>query len=523
MADDFPVGTILPFAGSWEECSEKLQGEGWTLCDGSPLPLGSNPALYEVLGDAHGADGMSYYLPDLRGYFLRGVDTTGTMDPDGPSRSAPTKYEQPGNSGCAVGSIQAHGVGAHEHEILDYPSSITQRGGSGRGIVSLSATTPEGATQSSDDTGNETRPVNMYVHFIIKTKSGSASSGASAYPGTVVYYAGDPNPTAIPGWLSCDGSILDTSHPDLAAVISEYYGATANNSMLLPDYRGVFLRGVDESGKVDPDAASRTPPRADQPTQGNKGALVGSWQPASIAPHSHGYGWPLAQCDLCCCGVFCCCPIMFNNCCGLVTLETGSAGISVEVRPRNSYVNHLIAAVMPTSSTPLDIPIGSVIAFAGAEGTMTDPSWMPCSGALLSTASYPALDAVVNGAFGSDNDGNFCLPWYVGSFLRGVDGGRGVDPDAAARTAPAGQQPNQGNTGDAVGSYQPDGLLPHAHQYNYLQQNPASSGNGNNGSDPSFPQFQAATPNTSLQSTGSTGFSDTRPVNSYVNFFIKVQ
>jgi microcystin-dependent protein len=528
MADDFPVGTILPFAGSWEECSAKLQGEGWTLCDGSPVPLGSNPALYAVIGSAYGADGTSFYLPDLRGYFLRSVDPTGAMDPDGPNRTAPTKYEQPGNAGLLVGSIQPHGVGPHEHEILYYSNTIAQRGSNGRGIITPSTNLPDnGTTQSGDNMGLETRPVNMYVHFIIKIRMGSLSASAAACPGTVVYYTGDPSSSSPPGWLSCDGSVLDSSYPDLAAIISQYYGATAENQSLLPDYRGVFLRGVDEAGKIDPDAASRTPPRPDQPTQGNQGALVGSWQTSNVAPHTHSYGWPLTQCCLCCCGMYCCCTIMFNDCCGVATVETtdgtGCAGVSLEVRPRNSYVNHLVSAVTPSAGTPLDIPVGSVIGFAGPEETMNDPSWMLCNGALLPVATYSALNDVVNCAFGGDDNGNFCLPWYVGMFLRGVDGGRNVDTDASLRTAPAGQQPNQGNTGDAVGSYQADCVMPHTHQYSYQTENPDSSGNGNAAAS-GFPEFQASTPNTTLQTTaGTTGASDTRPVNAYVNFFIKVQ
>jgi microcystin-dependent protein len=529
MTDDFPIGTVLPFAGSWEESSDGLQAMGWTLCNGSAMSYTENADLYTVIGNAFGADETNFYLPDLRGYFLRAVDQTGYMDPDGASRAAPSTHEQPGNTGYAVGSIQPHGVGPHEHQILVYPNTRTQWGGDGGAlsVVTASANLPYNSqTESGDNMGSETRPVNMYVHFIIKTKQVSSGAGASALPGTVVYYAGDPysSTQALTGWLPCDGSAIDDSYSDLSGVIHEYYGATGDNQPLVPDYRGVFLRGVDELAKVDPDAANRTPPRPDQPTQGNQGARVGSWQEPSVAPHTHGYGWPLCNNTLDCCAMRCGCQIVYNSCMNITVLETTDGtncpGVSVQVRPCNTYVYHLVAALKPSKKTPLQIPVGTIIGYAGPDSAMTDPDWHVCNGAWTEADSYPTLTTVIGSTFGGDNAGKYLLPWYFGMFLRGVDGSRGIDKDSGARTTPASWAPNQGSSGNTVGSFQGSGVMPHTHQYSYQP----TAAPGNFGSDGPLPTISVSTPDSSTQPIDDqTGSKDTRPANAYVNFFIKMQ
>jgi len=93
-------------------------------------------------------------------------------------------------------------------------------------------------------------------------------------------------------------------------------------------------------------------------------------------------------------------------------------------------------------------PSGAVHAFAGA----TAPTgWLLCNGAAVSRATYAALFAAIASAHGSgDGSTTFNLPDYRGRIIRGVDGGIARDPDRAGRTAAnAG-----GNTGDAVGSVQ---------------------------------------------------------------------
>jgi phage-related tail fiber protein len=67
--------------------------------------------------------------------------------------------------------------------------------------------------------------------------------------------------------------------------------------------------------------------------------------------------------------------------------------------------------------------------------------WLELNGATLSADDYPALFA--QGFMADNGDGTFTLPDLRGGFLRGLDNGRGVDPDGTTR---------------AVGSEQADAL-----------------------------------------------------------------
>jgi len=94
------------------------------------------------------------------------------------------------------------------------------------------------------------------------------------------------------------------------------------------------------------------------------------------------------------------------------------------------------------------VPAGTISAFAG---TSVPDGWLLCDGSEISRTTYPDLFTTVGGSWGyGDNSSTFNLPDLRGVFLRGVDDGKGQDPDASSRTAIN----TGGNTGDAVGSYQ---------------------------------------------------------------------
>ena len=54
---------------------------GWSFCEGQLLPISSNTALFSILGTTYGGDGRTTFgLPDLRGQFIRGLDTDKLVD-----------------------------------------------------------------------------------------------------------------------------------------------------------------------------------------------------------------------------------------------------------------------------------------------------------------------------------------------------------------------------------------------------------------------------------------------------------
>jgi|JI8StandDraft_1071087.scaffolds.fasta_scaffold05444_1 rhizosphere induced protein len=115
--------------------------------------------------------------------------------------------------------------------------------------------------------------------------------------GTVVAFAGKiaSFPSEAPsdyttniealGWMVCDGRACKISeYPELFAVLGYLYGKE-NDKFKIPDYRGLFLRGVDGGAKNDPEASSRELPDG----TGTKGDEVGSRQEDALKAHQHTY------------------------------------------------------------------------------------------------------------------------------------------------------------------------------------------------------------------------------------------
>src|SRR6266581_7076764 len=85
-----PIGSIIAYAG---EATRDWEGQtGWLRCDGRLLDR-TQPdyvALFEAIRFAWGGDGDSKFnVPDLQGFFLRGVD------PDRPQPTADTRVPYP--------------------------------------------------------------------------------------------------------------------------------------------------------------------------------------------------------------------------------------------------------------------------------------------------------------------------------------------------------------------------------------------------------------------------------------------
>ena len=172
------------------------------------------------------------------------------------------------------------------------------------------------------------------------------------------------------------------------------------------------------------------------------------------------------------------------------------------------------------------IPAGVVIPFAGASA----PSgWLLCNGSAVSRTTYAALFAAIASAWGyGDNSTTFNLPDLRGRFLRGRNANGSVVnesvADAAARTACS----TGGNTAENVGSVQEHKFLNHNHSspvHNHAVAE-REGGGGNqvlsasvavNGFSNTYNSSYTGV--TIDQST--TGGTESRPVNAYVNYIIK--
>ncbi len=176
-----PPGTIVPFAGP----KSKIPA-GWLYCDGSSYAsTGMYGALYNTIGYSWGNNSGNFRVPDLRGYFLRGVSDGTTIDPDRASRTA--KYGG-GNTGDAVGSYQSDIYQNHDHTGVVTGAGTHIHALGSRGFETNGATGADGSHDDSSITtnsgggghthgvtinnsttgGSETRPENASVIYIIK-------------------------------------------------------------------------------------------------------------------------------------------------------------------------------------------------------------------------------------------------------------------------------------------------------------------------------------------------------------------
>lgn len=151
-----PPGTISAYGGTTAPL-------GYLLCNGDSVSRITYRKLFAAIGTAFGDVGGSsteFKIPNLQGYFLRGVDGGTGTDPDAASRTA---LNPGGNTGDNVGSVQSDDYKAHTHNYLNavVAGSTINNGSPNTGGV--------GATTTSPTTGgNETRPKNVYVNYIIK-------------------------------------------------------------------------------------------------------------------------------------------------------------------------------------------------------------------------------------------------------------------------------------------------------------------------------------------------------------------
>ncbi len=188
-----PAGTIMAFAGPLASVPT-----GWLPCNGAAVGRMTNPDLFAAIGTAWGnGDGATTFnVPNLQGRFLRGLSGGTGIDPDAGGRTASAAG---GNTGDAVGTIQgdvfsnhSHGVnisgstntaGSHSHQYVKVSgASDLNDGGSDHHNPNTSSTnqqtdpagdhthpfTVSGNTGNPTGGGNETRPKNAYVLYIIK-------------------------------------------------------------------------------------------------------------------------------------------------------------------------------------------------------------------------------------------------------------------------------------------------------------------------------------------------------------------
>ena len=289
-----PVGSIVYNSTA---DAPLTQNESWLAADGSVEPqkrwvagTQNETPLFQTLGVAFGEGGPAgdtFSIPDLRGYFIRGNDSSPAMgpannDPDVASRA-------PINPNCKpsdVASTQQPAVTDHTHTIQNswgYDSD-----GDDHRIMSTTADgnieSHTGATLTQvrggpDYTGADVRPINIALAAAIVSESPSERLPI----GSIVQYGGSTDP-AVDGavgdvWLICDGRTLKGTYPAYSAMFNSLF-STPPAAISIPDIRGRFIRGFDPTNSIDQNDG-----RAPMFANGNAG-LTGV-QPAALGSHYH--------------------------------------------------------------------------------------------------------------------------------------------------------------------------------------------------------------------------------------------
>jgi len=181
-----PIGSVLAYAG--EVDPRDTLKEKWMLCNGRALSSDDHSVLFRVIKTRYGegvdengdsVSGKDFNLPDYRGMFLRGTksgrppvdisdDRTVDFDPDEGKRLDHRWKSQ----SSEVGSVQLSEFESHSHHILyegdtDKPKErryAAHRKDWQKNKVSNTH------RPSFDSGGLETRPLNVYVNWIIRVE-----------------------------------------------------------------------------------------------------------------------------------------------------------------------------------------------------------------------------------------------------------------------------------------------------------------------------------------------------------------
>lgn len=178
-----PVGTVFAYSG------RKIP-DGWLLCDGRVVSRTDYPDLYNEIDTSWGTgSGVgTFNLPDFRGLFLRGVDDSPTEGTTNNDQDKNSRYalKPGGNTGNNVGSAQTDTIKAHNHNSITDPLSGKTLYGAFTTIAPVNTSYGNANLQPfngggsafylhtltnsalANQGGNETRPKNAAVYFIVK-------------------------------------------------------------------------------------------------------------------------------------------------------------------------------------------------------------------------------------------------------------------------------------------------------------------------------------------------------------------
>jgi microcystin-dependent protein len=163
-----PVGTIMSFGGDITNYAilQQLAADGWLACNGAYVNNSTYVDLYDVIGQTYGGTSTAFAVPDLRGYFITGVQANVTVG----------TIQHSSTTGAPVTNFTTSTDGDHTHTFDNIPAgSFTSDRVGGKDMSEYNSgqnpTSEDGAHAHTLTGGDaESRPVNVNVDFIIRFK-----------------------------------------------------------------------------------------------------------------------------------------------------------------------------------------------------------------------------------------------------------------------------------------------------------------------------------------------------------------
>lgn len=147
--------------------------------------------------------------------------------------------------------------GATGGEVTEIPDTLVLRDtyGTAQFVAPRVATNPlrlaDLVNNLTTDQASRALTAAMGVHIKSLIDNLESKVETAVPPGAVLGFAMNSAPS---GWIVCDGrAVSRTTYSALYAEIGTLYGAGNGSSTFnVPDYRGVFLRGIDRNRNLDP-------------------------------------------------------------------------------------------------------------------------------------------------------------------------------------------------------------------------------------------------------------------------------
>lgn len=175
-----PIGAVVMFAGDLTagNLEQRLIRQGWLPCDGRTVTIKAYRALHQAIGQLYtpsSTDKGSFCVPNYSGQFVRGVATQKTDDPGLDNRTPPPG----GGDKTTVGSTQLDMVQTHQHHYQALKGAAPSDAGTDGAIPPPNPTTTTDLLDAGGNalSGEETRPKNIYVHFLIKAAHATRGVG----------------------------------------------------------------------------------------------------------------------------------------------------------------------------------------------------------------------------------------------------------------------------------------------------------------------------------------------------------